>query len=153
MFIISPLFWSVFGLFQTEAHAFNYSTSDIALAKANHIHPDGFSSIRYQPASIVLVPKYQIGAGVGITTPDFTWGFGGGAMIGAPLKKFLLDYFAKAPEYLGTENAINLITENGRRFAEVAGEKVEVVVATASEAAQLAIPGDAGVYVVGTGNT
>ena len=36
---------------------------------------------------------------------------------------------------------------------EVAGEKVEVVVATASEAAQLAIPGDAGVYIVGTGNT
>jgi hypothetical protein len=80
-------------------------------------------------------------------------GFGGGAMIGAPLKRFLLEYFAKAPEYLGTEQAINLITEGGRRFAEVAGEKIEVVVATASEAAQLAVPGDAGVYVVGTGNT
>ncbi len=89
----------------------------------------------------------------GMATGMAIMGFGGGAMIGAPLKKFLLDKFAKAPEYLGTEQAINLITENGRRFAEVAGEKVEVVVATASEAAQLAIPGDAGVYIVGTGNT
>ena len=80
-------------------------------------------------------------------------GFGGGAMIGAPLKKFLLDLHSKAPEYLGTEGAVSLITENGRRFAEIAGEKVEVVVATATEAAQLAVPGDAGVYVVGTGNT
>ena len=89
----------------------------------------------------------------GMATGMAIMGFGGGAMIGAPLKKFLLDKFAKAPEYLGTEQAINLITENGRRFAEVAGEKVEVVVATASEAAQLAVPGDAGVYIVGTGNT
>ncbi len=89
----------------------------------------------------------------GMATGMAIMGFGGGAMIGAPLKKFLLDKFAKAPEYLGTEQAVNLITENGRRFAEVAGEKVEVVVATASEAAQLAIPGDAGVYIVGTGNT
>ena len=35
----------------------------------------------------------------------------------------------------------------------LAGEKVEVVVASASEAAKLAIPGDPGVYIVGTGNT
>ncbi|MDA9655066.1 OFA family MFS transporter [Pelagibacteraceae bacterium] len=89
----------------------------------------------------------------GMATGMAIMGFGGGAMIGAPLKRFLLEYFAKAPDYLGTEQAINLITEGGRRFAEVAGEKIEVVVATASEAAQLAVPGDAGVYAVGTGNT
>ena len=69
------------------------------------------------------------------------------------LKKFLLDYFAKAPDYLGTESTLNLITEGGRRFVQVAGEKVEVVVASAVEAAQMAVPGDAGVYVVGSGNT
>ncbi len=89
----------------------------------------------------------------GMATGMAIMGFGGGAMIGAPLKKYLLDLFAKAPEYLGAEGTINLITESGRRFTEVAGEKVEVVVASASEAAQMAIPGDAGVYVVGTGNT
>jgi MFS family permease len=89
----------------------------------------------------------------GMATGMAIMGFGGGAMIGAPLKKFLLDYYAKAPEYLGLESAVSLITEGGRRFAEVAGNKVEVVVASASEAAQMAIPGDAGVYVVGTGDT
>ena len=89
----------------------------------------------------------------GMATGMAIMGFGGGAMIGAPLKKFLLDYFAKSPEFLGAESAVNLITEGGRRFAEIAGKKVEVVVASASEAAQMAIPGDPGVYVVGSGNT
>ena len=89
----------------------------------------------------------------GMATGMAIMGFGGGAMIGAPLKKFLLDYYAKAPEYLGIESAVSMVTEGGRRFAEVAGEKVEVVVASASEAAQMAIPGDAGVYIVGSGNT
>ncbi len=83
----------------------------------------------------------------GMATGMAIMGFGGGAMIGAPLKKYLLDFYAKAPEYLGPENAVALVTEGGRRFAEVAGEKIEVVVASASEATQ------AGVYVVGTGNT
>ena len=89
----------------------------------------------------------------GMATGMAIMGFGGGAMIGAPLKKFLLDYFAKSPDYLGTEDSLTLITEGGRRFADVAGEKLEVVVASAAEAAQMAVPGDAGVYVVGTGNT
>ena len=89
----------------------------------------------------------------GMATGMAIMGFGGGAMIGAPLKRFLLEHYAKAPEYLGVEGAVSLITEGGRRFAEVAGEKVEVVVASASEAAKLAIPGDPGVYIVGTGNT
>ena len=68
----------------------------------------------------------------GMATGMAIMGFGGGAMIGAPLKRFLLEYFAKAPEYLGLESTISLITDGGRRFAEVAGEKVEVVVASAS---------------------
>ena len=89
----------------------------------------------------------------GMATGMAIMGFGGGAMIGAPLKRFLLEHYAKAPEYLGVESTVSLITEGGRRFAEVAGEKIEVVVASASEAAKMAVPGDAGVYVVGTGNT
>ncbi len=89
----------------------------------------------------------------GMATGMAIMGFGGGAMIGAPLKRYLLKCYAEAPEYLGVAESINLITEGGRRFAEVAGEKVEVLVATASEASKMAIPGDPGVYVVGSGNT
>ena len=74
-------------------------------------------------------------------------------MIGAPLKTYLLNYFSEAPTYLGAQDAVTLITEGGKRFAETAQGKVEVVVASAQEAAKLAVPGDAGVYVVGTGNT
>ena len=89
----------------------------------------------------------------GMATGMAIMGFGGGAMIGAPLKKYLLDCFSKPPQYLGSESELSLVTEEGRRFAQLAGEKIEVVIASASEAAQLAIPGDAGVYAVGTGNT
>ena len=89
----------------------------------------------------------------GMATGMAIMGFGGGAMIGAPLKTFLMKHFFVAPTYLGADTAVTLITEGGRRFAETAAGKVEVVVASASEAAKMVIPGDAGVYVVGTGNT
>ncbi|MEM1140045.1 MAG: MFS transporter, partial [Pseudomonadota bacterium] len=78
-------------------------------------------------------------------------GFGGGAMIGAPLKQWLLNLYQKAPEFLGAEGAVAMVTEGGRRFAETAAGKVEVVVASAQQAATFG--GEAGVYVVGTGDT
>lgn len=87
----------------------------------------------------------------GMATGMAIMGFGGGAMIGAPLNQWLLSTFQKAPEFLGAENTVNLITEGGRRFAETAAGKIEVVVASAQQAAQFG--GEAGVYVVGTGNT
>lgn len=89
----------------------------------------------------------------GMATGMAIMGFGGGAMIGAPLKSWLLGIFAKAPVYLGSADAVSLVTEGGRRFAETAAGKVEGVVATASQAAGMAVPGQAGVYVVGTGDT
>ncbi|RCX05809.1 OFA family MFS transporter [Marinomonas foliarum] len=89
----------------------------------------------------------------GMATGMAIMGFGGGAMIGAPLKSFLLEKFAIAPTYLGPESAVNLITEGGKRFAEMTSGKLEVVIASASEAAKLPTPGEAGVYVVGTGDT
>lgn len=89
----------------------------------------------------------------GMATGMAIMGFGGGAMIAAPLKGWLLGLFSKAPEYLGTAEAVKLVTEGGRQFAETAAGQVEVVVATAKQAAALPIPGEAGVYVVGTGNT
>jgi len=81
-------------------------------------------------------------------------GFGGGAMVAVPLKEFFLRYFYKAPQYLGTADAVDMITHSGRRFVEVGGQLKEVVVAGAAEAAHVLAPGTeaAGVYVVGTGS-
>ncbi|RJE82318.1 OFA family MFS transporter [Paracoccus onubensis] len=87
----------------------------------------------------------------GMATGMAIMGFGGGAMIAAPVKDWLLSVYARAPEYLGADNAVNVITEGGRRFAETATGKAEVVVASASQAASYG--GEAGVYVVGTGDT
>ena len=89
----------------------------------------------------------------GMATGMAIMGFGGGAMIGAPLKQWLLGLYAKAPEFLGAESTLTLVTEGGRRFAETAQGKIEVIVATAAQAANLPGGGDAGVYAVGTGDT
>lgn len=89
----------------------------------------------------------------GMATGMAIMGFGGGAMIGAPLKTWLLSVFYQAPEYLGKVTDINLVTEGGRRFADVAGQQVEVVVASVADMAKMPIAGPEGVYVVGTGST
>jgi len=69
-------------------------------------------------------------------------GFGGGAMIGAPLKKWLLGLFHVDPQKL--DGAVDLVTRGGRRMAEVAGELREVIVVDEN--------GIDAVYVVGTGS-
>ena len=89
----------------------------------------------------------------GMATGMAIMGFGGGAMIGAPLKTWLLSVYYEAPQFLGKVVDVELITEGGRRFAEDAGNKVEVVVASVADMAKLPIPGPEGVYVVGTGDT
>jgi len=89
----------------------------------------------------------------GMATGIAIMGFGGGAMIGAPLKTYLLSLYYQAPEYLGKVSELNLITEAGRRYAEVAGQRVEVVIASASDMLKAPVPGPEGVYVVGTGST
>lgn len=80
-------------------------------------------------------------------------GFGGGAMIGAPMKEYFLKLFYKAPEYLGAVADVNLITEAGRRYVDIAGTLTEVVVAGATEMRALPLPGPEGVYVAGTGDS
>ena len=80
-------------------------------------------------------------------------GFGGGAMIGAPMKEYFLKMFYRAPDYLGPADTVPLVTEAGRRFAEVAGVLQEVVVAGAADVRGMTIPGPEGVYVVGSGAT
>ncbi|MDA1018279.1 MAG: OFA family MFS transporter [Planctomycetota bacterium] len=80
-------------------------------------------------------------------------GFGGGAMIGAPLKDALIASFYRAPDFLGSVTEIGLRTESGRRFAEVDGVSREVVVVGANEITRMIQEGAQGVYVVGTGST
>jgi MFS family permease len=80
-------------------------------------------------------------------------GFGGGAIIAAPLNEALIRHFYEAPEYLGKSSQVALTTEAGRRFAEIDGQQHEVVVIGPQEVSQMIVPGPEGVYVVGTGQT
>lgn len=86
----------------------------------------------------------------GLATGLAIMGFGGGAMIGAPLKRWLLETFSKAPEFLGTAEELAMVTENGVRYVESAAGRQEVIVASAADVGEGL---SAGVYVVGTGNT
>jgi len=79
-------------------------------------------------------------------------GFGGGAIIGAPLKRWFMQFFYEAPQYLGTVDQLQLITEAGRRFVEQAGQRLEVVVIGANDIASMLVPGPEGVYVVSSGS-
>ncbi len=87
----------------------------------------------------------------GMATGMAIMGFGGGAMIAAPLKDWLIKIFYSAPEYLGTLAEVNLITEAGRRFAQFAGQLREVTVIGPNDVANMIIPGPEGVYLVNTG--
>ena len=87
----------------------------------------------------------------GMATGMAIMGFGGGAMIGTPMKEFFIRMFYRAPEYLGGAGDVNLVTQAGRRFAEVGGTLREVVVIGASEVRDMTIPGPEGVYLVNTG--
>jgi len=80
-------------------------------------------------------------------------GFGGGAIIAAPLKERLIVYFYQAPQYVGTEEQAKLATDDGRRYALADGRRREAVVVAESEVGKMIVPGKAGVYLVGTGRT
>ena len=54
---------------------------------------------------------------------------------------------------MGSEDSVNLITESGRRFVEISGNLTEVVVVTMNDIAKMIVPGDPGVYIVGTGSS
>jgi MFS family permease len=93
-------------------------------------------------------------------------GFGGGAIIGAPLIDALVDRFQRPPEYLGTRESVQPVLRDGVYYARIAvsrragkpvlreGERgdVPVIVLSDKEAASLPRPARAGVYVVGTGS-
>ena len=89
----------------------------------------------------------------GMATGMAIMGFGGGAMIAKVTIDRLLAKFYKVPEFLGETDSVNLITEGGRRFVDVSGALVEVVVVTVNDIAKMIVPGDPGVYIVGTGSS
>ncbi|PHS68755.1 MAG: MFS transporter [Methylophaga sp.] len=88
----------------------------------------------------------------GMATGIAIMGFGGGAMIAKFMIGPMMKSFYVAPEYLGSVDSVNLITEAGRRVVEVAGELREVVVIGANDIANMLVSGPEGVYLVGTGN-
>lgn len=88
----------------------------------------------------------------GMATGIAIMGFGGGAMIAKFMIEPFIKIFYKAPDYLGPVESVTLTTdESGRRLTEIAGNLQEVVVVGANDIANMLVPGDAGVYVVGTG--
>ncbi len=89
----------------------------------------------------------------GLATGLAIMGFGGGAMIGAPLKRSLLNQFQEAPQYVGPAQTVQVVTEDGKRFAQVGGDKKEVIVASEEDVASFGSDASAGVYLVGTGST
>lgn len=90
----------------------------------------------------------------GMATGLAIMGFGGGAMLGAPIKESLLKTYFDAPEYLGQTSEISLETRDGIRFAQVDGSEIEVVVASDSDLRKLPDKSlQPGVYRVGTGDT
>ncbi len=89
----------------------------------------------------------------GMATGMAIMGFGGGAMIGAPLKEFLIDFFYHAPVFLGTVDQVILQTVDGLRYANIDGMLKEVVIVSNNDVANMIRPGNPGVYLVGTGDT
>jgi len=89
----------------------------------------------------------------GMATGLAIMGFGGGALVGVPLKEAFLNHFYEPPQYVGSVEAVPLKTENGRRYAEVDDDWREVVVVGGSDVAAMRKPGPAGVYLVDTGDS
>jgi len=81
-------------------------------------------------------------------------GFGSGALVFEPLVNLLRGKFAKMPEFVGTSDQVNTVTEGGRLFADIGGQLKEVVLASASDLALLPYNGlQEGLYLVGSGNS
>ncbi|MCY3812393.1 MAG: OFA family MFS transporter [Gammaproteobacteria bacterium] len=87
----------------------------------------------------------------GMATGLAIMGFGGGAIVGAPLNEALLRFFHAPPEHVGAAADLGLVTDAGRRFAEIGGRLAEVVVVAADD--PVAAGTMPGAYLVGTGST
>ncbi|MCH7686085.1 MAG: MFS transporter, partial [Planctomycetes bacterium] len=79
-------------------------------------------------------------------------GFGGGAMIAAPMKEALIMHFHQPAVYVGTSQETQLSTDDkGVQYAEHDGKRIEVVVVSENDVKNMIVPGKPGVYAVGTG--
>jgi MFS family permease len=87
----------------------------------------------------------------GMATGIAIMGFGGGAMMAQPMIEGFIRFFYQAPDYLGTVDSVELVTEGGRRLAEVGGALREVVVIGANDVANMIVPGPEGIYLINTG--
>lgn len=77
-------------------------------------------------------------------------GFGGGAIIGAPLKEWLLKVYFQAPMVLGVVGDVALETHNGQQYAKIGGQLRAVVLGTIPGADKADLQS---VFLVGTGST
>lgn len=89
----------------------------------------------------------------GMATGLAIMGFGGGALIGAPMKEYLLRAFYQNPDYLGPVATQTLETRDGVRMVQWEGEWREAIVISSQEIGEMRIPGEAGVYLAHTGNS
>lgn len=88
----------------------------------------------------------------GMATGLAIMGFGGGAIIGAPLIDGLVSTFQRPPEYLGSRDSVELELKDGSYYARTDHGTRRVIVLSAKEAGALARNTKEGVYVVGTGS-
>ncbi len=80
-------------------------------------------------------------------------GFGSGALLFTPAMQYLSKTFAKLPTYLGPAQDFVTKTIDGKLFADVNGQLVEVVQAGAAELSKIPYTLSEGLYVVGSGST
>src|SRR6185436_9146469 len=76
----------------------------------------------------------------GMATGLAIMGFGGGAIIGAPLIDRLVDGFRRPPEYLGSRDSLDPQLKDGRYFAHTELGEQPVIILSDKEAAGLAHP-------------
>ena len=89
----------------------------------------------------------------GMATGLAIMGFGGGAIIGAPLINRLVDVFQRPPSYLGSREAVQPeLQADGSYVARTESGPRPVILLSAKEAAELPRARGEGVYVVGTGS-
>src|SRR5262245_11038737 len=88
----------------------------------------------------------------GMATGLAIMGFGGGAIIGAPLIDRLVDAFHRSPEYLGTRESVGPILKGGGYFARTPAGERPVIVLSDNESTALPHSPPPGVYVIGTGS-
>jgi MFS family permease len=86
----------------------------------------------------------------GMATGMAIMGFGGGAIIGAPLIDGLVDAFHRPPAYLGTRESVNPVLQAGGYVVQTTSGIAPVIVLSDKESAAWSLP--SGVYAVGTGS-